>query len=303
MTQKRRLFTKLKTTAAGVWQQKRFFNNTVSCASIWTLLIEKILLYNIDQRATAVAFNFTLAVFPTILFLFTLIPYIPIPNLEYTIMNAMRDFMPLAIYEFAASTIYDIISRKQGGILSFGFILALITATNGMGALITAFNMANESAERRSYFKTRGVSLMLTLLLALVVFLSVLVIFIGGHLLSFLNEKIFPNHDITFALLYVLRYVVMFSTFWIVVSVIYRYAPTLKHGWRFLNIGSFISALLIILATYGFSFYLSDFSTYNKLYGSIGTVIAVMIWFYLIALMLIFGFELNVSIWKAKHSR
>ena len=299
---KKVFFINLKTTAVGVWQKKRFFDATVSCASIWTLLIEKILLYNIDQRATAVAYNFTLAVFPTILFLFTLIPYIPIPDLEYTIMNAMRGFMPLPIYEFAASTIYDIISRKQGGILSFGFILALVTATNGMGALITAFNMANQSKEKRGYFKTRGVSLMLTVLLALVVFLSVLVIFVGGQVLSFLNEKIFPNYNITFMLLYVLRYVVMFGTFWAVVSIIYRYAPTLKHGWRLFNIGSFVAAFLIILATYCFSYYLADFSTYNKLYGSIGTIIAVMIWFYLIALMLIFGFELNVSIWKAKHS-
>lgn len=298
----RQLFITLKTGINKFWSKKRFFSDTVSFSSIWVLLIEKILLYNIDQRATAVAFNFTLAVFPTILFLFTLIPYIPIPNLEVSIMNAIRDFMPRPLYEFAAATIYDIISRKQGGILSFGFILALITATNGMGALITAFNMADHSSEKRGYFKARAVALMLTMLLSLVMVLSVLVIFVGGIVLKFLNEKIFPNEDITFMMLYVLRYVVMFGTFWLVISIIYRFAPATKHGWRFFNIGSFIAALLIILATYGFSFYLSDFSTYNKLYGSIGTIIALMIWFYLIALMLIFGFELNVSIWKAKHS-
>ncbi len=285
------------------WCEKRFFSKNVSFDSVWKLLIEKILLYNIDQRATAVAYNFTLAVFPTVLFFFTLIPYFPIPNLEYSIMNGLRDVMPLAIYEFAAATIYDIISRKSGGILSFGFILAMLAATNGMSALITAFNMTNQTKEKRGYFKAKGIALLLTLLLALVIVLSVLVIFIGGLILNYFNQKLLPNNDIGLAVLYLLRYFVMFGAFWLAISIIYRFAPTFKHGWRLFNVGSFLAALLIVLATYGFSYYLSDFGMYNKLYGSIGTMIALMIWFYLIALLLIFGFELNVSLWRAKYSQ
>jgi membrane protein len=292
---------KIGNRCKGIVQEKYFFLNSVSISDIWTLLIEKLLFYNIDQRAAAVAYNFTLAVFPTILFLFTLIPYIPIPNLDDLIMKFLSDFMPAPLYKFASNTIFDIVIRKQGEILSFGFFLALFTATNGMGALMTAFNMANRTTENRKYIRTRLVALWLTLVLSLVMILAIVGIIVGDFLLNYMGEKTNPNSQIIVFLISILRYVVMFGTFWSGVSIIFRYAPNIKHGWRLFNLGSFVSAFLIILATSCFSYYLSNFSTYNKLYGSIGTIIALVIWFYLIALMLIFGFELNVSIWKAKH--
>ncbi len=283
--------------------RKRFFASTVSLADIGTLLIEKILLYDIDQRATAVAYNFTLAVFPAILFLFTLIPYFPIPNMESQIMNFMRDAIPYSLYEFAASTIYDIISRKQGGILSFGFVLALITATNGMGALMTAFNMADHTSENRGFLKTKGIALLLTILLSTVLLLAVLVIIVGGFVVDWLHDNVFLGDHFTIFLLDAFRYLIMFFAFTVAVAIIYHFAPKMRHGWRFFNLGAVTASLLIILATYGFSFYLSRFGSYNKLYGSIGTIIAMMIWFYLVALLLIFGFELNNSIWRAKHQK
>jgi len=283
--------------------RKRFFSKGVSLADIGTLLIEKILLYDIDQRATAVAYNFTLAVFPAILFLFTLIPYFPIANMESQIMNFMYDAMPKSLYEFAAATIYDIISRKQGGILSFGFVFALLTATNGMGALMTAFNMVDHTSENRGFFKAKGIALLLTVLLSTVLFLAVLVIIVGGFLVDWLHQTILFGDNLTVFLLDALRYLVMFFAFTVAVAIIYRFAPKVRHGWRFFNLGSIIASMLIILVTYGFSFYISRFGSYNKLYGSIGTIIAMMIWFYLVALLLIFGFELNTSIWRAKHDR
>jgi len=282
---------------------KRFFSHTVSLADIVTILIEKILLYNIDQRATAVAYNFTLAVFPAILFLFTLIPYIPIENMEIQIMEFMHDAMPRPLYEFAAATIYDIVSRKQGGILSFGFILALITATNGMGALMTAFNTADQASENRGFFKTKFIAIMLTILLSFVLFLAVLIIIVGGFLVDWIHDTILLGDSFTVFLLDILRYGVMFATFTLAVAIIYRFAPKIDHGWRFFNIGAVFSSFLIITSTYGFSYYLSHFGSYNKLYGSIGTIIALMIWFYLVALLLIFGFELNLSIWRAKYQK
>lgn len=283
--------------------RKRFFGGGVSLADIGTLLIEKIFFYDIDQRAAAVAYNFTLAVFPTILFVFTLIPYFPIPNMESQIMNFMHDAMPESLYEFAAATIYDIISRKQGGILSFGFVLALLTATNGMGALMTAFNMVDHTSENRGFFKAKGIALLLTVLLSTVLFLAVLVIIVGGFLVDWLHETIFFGDNFTVFALDALRYLVMFFAFTLAVAIIYRFAPKTHHRWRFFNLGSIIASMLIILVTYGFSFYLSQFGSYNKLYGSIGTIIALMIWFYLVALLLIFGFELNTSIWRAKHQK
>ena len=283
------------------WHVKRFFSASVSLAEIIAVLLEKILLYDIDQRAAAVAYNFTLAVFPAILFFFTLIPYVPIPQLDFQIMNFLHDVIPKPLYEFAAATIYDIVGRKQGGILSFGFLFALITATNGMGALMTAFNMADQTTENRGYFKTKAISLLLTIMLSVVLLLAILIIIVGSVALDFLHDTLFLADGLTLFFVNFLRYAIMFSTFLLAISIIYRFAPKLKHKWRFVNLGSVIASLLIIVATYGFSFYLSQFSSYNKLYGSIGTIIALMIWFYLVALLLIFGFEVNVSVWRAKH--
>lgn len=281
--------------------QNIFFGKTVSLAKILQNLLEKIILFNIDQRATAVAYNFTLSIFPAILFLFTLIPYFPIPNMEYQIMNFMHDAMPESLYKFAAATIYDIISRKQVNVLSFGFLFALITATNGMGALMTAFNMADHRKDSRGFFHKRGIALMLTIMLFSVLFLSAIVIIVGGFAVDWLDNHLLNKDSLAILMLNILRYSVMFGAFTVAVACIYRFAPMTNHKWRFFNLGAIVSAALIIASTYGFSYYLSHFASYNKLYGSIGTIIALMIWFYLIALLLIFGFELNISIWKAKY--
>lgn len=279
----------------------KVLNGSVSLFEVLSLLFEKIVLFNIDQRATAVAFNFTLAVFPAILFLFTLIPYIPIAHLDEQIMVFLYDFMPRGLYREAEETIRNIVSLKQGGVLSFGFILALVAATNGMSALMTAFDIAYKARETRGYFQAKGVAFLLTMLLSFVLFLAVVLLILGGFITTFMEQRAWLNADLVIFVFNVLRYLVVFACFVVAVSLIYHFAPNLEVKWRFFNAGALVASALIIASSYGFSFYLSNFSSYNKLYGSIGTFIALMLWFYLIALLLIVGFELNVSIENARQ--
>ena len=263
--------------------------------------IARIVNYDIDQRATSVAYGFTLALFPLILFLFTLIPYIPIPGLETQIMDFLHDFVPAGIYEFTEQTIRDIVSRPQAGVLSFGFLLALYGATNGMVSLMRSLNMLNGKDESRSFFQTRGTAIMLMVFMALVLFLCIVLIIVGDAVMNFVTRLEILNSTLTVLALNLLRYSISFASLAFGVAIIYRFAPDVKPRLRFINFGTILASLLILLSTYGFSFYLSNFSSYNKLYGSIGTIIALMLWLYLLALILIFGYEINVSIQEAKR--
>ena len=141
---------------------------------------------NINSKANAMAFNFMMAIFPGIIFLFTLIPYFPIPNLQQQILSFMSNAMPGGINGMMKETIIDIVSRPQGGLLSFGFIFALYAAMNGTLAMMTAFNQCHKSSERRGFLYTRFVALGLTLINALVLIISVSMILIGEQVLDYL---------------------------------------------------------------------------------------------------------------------
>lgn len=279
----------------------RFPGTEVTWYDVTGKFIARIVNYDIDQRATSVAYGFTLALFPLILFLFTLIPYIPIPDLDTQIMDFLHEFVPGGIYEFTEQTIRDIVSRPQAGVLSFGFLLAVYGATNGMVSLMRSLNMLNGKEDSRSFFQTRGTAIMLMIFMALVLFLSIVLIIVGDAVMNFVTGLEILNSTITVLALNLLRYFISFASLVFGVAIIYRFAPDVKLKLRFINFGTILASFLILLSTYGFSFYLSNFSSYNKLYGSIGTIIALMLWLYLLALILIFGYEINVSIQEAKR--
>jgi membrane protein len=261
-------------------------------------MFDKIAENDTSERAASVSYSLILSVFPTVIFFFTLIPFVPIPDLEAQVMGFLRDVLPGDTFSTVDTTIRDIISQPRSGVLSLGFLLALYSATSGLVALMNAFNSSHEAAERRGFFKVRIIAVALTITLAFALILAIIILIIGGivsdYLLHFgiLNNVVFVN------LLAVGRYLVVFAVFVAAVSVIYRFGPSGNMRWAFVTPGSVIASVLIVLTTLGFSYYVSNFSSYNKVYGSIGTVIALMIWINLIALLLIIGFEMNVALYN-----
>lgn len=268
----------------------------MSLYHVLKILWKKIITFDIDQRAASVSYSFLLAVFPGVIFLFTLIPFVPIENLDVLIMNFLRDAMPQGIYENTSNTIQDIVSRRRSDVLSFGFFFTVFAATNGMMALMRAFNMALQVREKRSYLKARLIALFLTLLLIVVLISAILVLIVGTIIIDFLFSKGLLNENFNFYLLQIVRYGGIFLIFYLGICAIYYFAPAVHKRLRFFNFGALISSVLGILVTNLFSFYLANFNSYNKLYGSIGTLIALMVWIYLIALILILGFEINISV-------
>ncbi|MDP5121348.1 MAG: YihY/virulence factor BrkB family protein [Spirosomaceae bacterium] len=273
-----------------------FFNTTVSLYLVLSILWKKIITLDIDQRAAAVSFSFMLAVFPGIIFLFTLIPFIPIDNLDGRIMDYLREIFPRRIYSTVASTIQEIVSRKRSGILSFGFLFTIFASTNGMMALMRAFNIVLNEKEKRNFFKARFLSLTLTVLLVMLLVSAVVILIVGNLLINFLFENGVLDENVLYYLLEIVRYLSIFFIFSLGIGVIYYFGPAVQKRIPLISAGSIFASIMCILITNAFSFYLVNFASYNRLYGSIGTFIGLMVWIYLISLIIILGFEVNISV-------
>ena len=289
---------------ARVWLRDHYaFKSKVTWYDFLRKMIEKITGNDTSERAASVSYSLILAVFPTVIFLFTLIPYIPVENLDEKIMGFFQRVLPGDTFSSVDTTIRDIISRPRGGVLSFGFLLALFSATSGLVALMNAFNSSHESEDTRGFFKIRGIAIALTFTLALALVLAIVGLIVGGIVSEYLLKFGILNNVIFVYLLTIARYLVVFAVFVGAVSVIYRYGPDVSMKWTFVTPGSITASALIVLTTFAFSYYVSNFGSYNKVYGSIGTLIALMIWINLIALLLILGFEMNVSLFNLEGDK
>lgn len=264
----------------------------------------------IMDRANGVAFNFILATFPAIIFLFTLIPYVsayfPEINTE-SIMGFIKTLMPASMYDVASTTVLDIINNQRGGLLTLGFFFAMYLSTNGMMALMRAFNACYKTVENRSGLKTRLIAMGLTFNMTIVLFLAIILLVVGQFVLDYFSGHVrdFDIVDVdyfTVYLLLALRFLVIFIVFFLSISTIYYFGPAIHYNWRFFSIGSFIATLLCLGVSYGFSFYVTNFGSYNKVYGSIGVLIALMVWIQLITVVLLLGYEINASIHEAIRS-
>ena len=269
----------------------------------------KIFIFNIQEdeimdRANGVAYNFILAIFPAIIFLFTLIPYVSLyfPDVNKDgIMLFLSDYMPASMYETASVTVLDILSKQRGGLLTFGFVLAYYLSTNGMMALMRAFNACYQTIENRGFLRMRLTASGLTLLLTVVLLSAVALLIVGEIVINRVTTELadFSHLKLDVLSLYgllFLRFVVIFIVFFFAVSFIYYFGPTVHYNWKFFSIGSFIATLACLGVSYGFSFYITNFASYNRVYGSIGMLIALMVWIQLLTVVLLFGYEINASL-------
>ncbi len=253
----------------------------------------------LNMRASSLSFSFFLAIFPSIIFLFTLIPYIPIDNFQNYLFNFLQKVMPEAAFEATEGTIADIISNPRGGLLSFGFLTALFFSTNGFNAMINSFNESYHVIESRNPLQQRLVSFYMLFLTVLLLSISIIIIIISELGLG----RFEYNYKGLYYVLLFLKWLVLGGLCYAIISFNYFLGPKRKKGWRFFSAGSMFATVLIAIATLGFTYYVNNFGNYNKLYGSIGTLIVIMMLIYINSLILLLGFDLNASIHTAKkHS-
>ena len=256
----------------------------------------------LTTRASAVAFNFFMAFFPSLIFLFTLIPYIPIANFQTEIFQLIQDVLPESTFVVVEETLYDILMRPRGGWLSLGFLMALIFSSNGLVSMMNAFDASMHTIVKRNFIDQRITSFQLLFILAVLITVSVVLIIVGQMGIDKLYSLDLLGNRLNYYLLIVAKWVTILFLLFFAFSSLYFFAPAKKTRWRFISPGSTLTTILSIVVVNGFRAYIGYFDQYNKLYGSIGALLVVLMLFYLMSLILLFGFELNNSLNAAKHS-
>ena len=257
----------------------------------------------LTTRASAIAYNFFLAVFPAIIVLFTMIPYIPIENFQQVLMTTMQDLLPANVFSAVQSSIQEIVMRKRNDLLSFGFVLSLWFATGGIAALVNAFNASYHKQENRTWLNRQAISLALIMIFCMLISVAVVLIIFSGIVINFLEARNILTNKFLIALFLNGKWLIILLFTFFSISFLYYLAPAKHSKFRFFSPGSILSSLIIILTSVGFSAYINNFGTYNKLYGSIGTLIAFLIWLFVNSLVLLIGFELNVNINNARKKK
>ena len=251
---------------------------------------------SITTRAAALSFNFFMAIFPAIIFFFSLIPYIPIANFQDSLINLLQDFIPEKAFEAVEGTLIDIILRPRGNLLSIGFLMAMFFSTNVITSMMEAFNNTFHAVESRTFVKQRLMAIGLVFLLSILVVLAIALITIGPIVLNWLQLHHLLNDKLTVFMLTTGKWIITVALLFFAFSILYYFAPSRKLRFRFISAGSTFTTLLFIAASVGFNFYVNNFARYNTLYGSIGTLIIVMLWIYFNSIIILLGFELNASI-------
>lgn len=259
-------------------------------------------------RANSVAFSFFLSLFPSLLTIFTLVPfaidalevwYPGLSNFHSTLDEEISQVMPGQAGEFVLAFVQEITNSPRLGLLSFGFLLAIYFSSNGMLALLAAFEKSYvKTFKRRNWFRKRLIGAGLTLTVGLFIVSSTVFVILGDSIIYWVSEALSLG-NITAFFIGLLRWIVMLSLYYITIGTLYRYGAATIKKFSYFSPGVTLATVLSLTTSVAFSFYIDGFDrydTYIKFYGSIATIIIVMLWLQLNALILIIGFELNAAI-------
>ena len=275
------------------------------------------------DRASGVAFNFFVALFPLILFFFTLVPYIPIPHLYERVMMALDDFLvPSGTMDYVKGTIDVIMNQSHDGLLSISIIMCLVFGSNGIVAVFNGFRnvyanfLTDKGLDLKGWLMQRLFAIIMLIVLGALVVISVLLISLGGTVLKYLvTNEILEGGSFTFFLFSVLRWVIGVFALSFGIALLYYFGNvkfkehyrverkrTGPHGEKLyrnfviFSPGTILATTLFVLGTVGFNVYISNFSRYNVLYGSIGTLIILLLWIWIVAILILAGNDLNSGI-------
>lgn len=275
----------------------------VSLYDVGVFFIQGMKKSSISLRANSISYSFIIAFVPAVLFLFALIPYIPVHDLENNIMLTLQEVIPNEAFVLLKSTIEDIITNQQTGLLSISFLISMYFASNGVIAIMNAFNISSHSIESRSVLQKYLVSFLLVFILAFNMIISGAALAATSVIVYFIEEKGLIGDNFTLFLLQAGQWLIILLTSLVAFSSIYYLAPAKKRIFPFFSAGSILASLLSVVSFKLFTIFIDNFSNYNKFYGSLGAMIMIIVWINLTALMLLIGFELNASIYRAKQNK
>ena len=273
--------------------------NKVPIYDVFTFFFKGLLKGSLNTRASSIAFNFMLALGPAIIFLLSLIPYLPIKDFRSEILEILNEIIPKDSY-IAFESLLDELFMKRGGMQIFGFLVALFFAQRGINSMIEAFNATYHTIETRPWLQRRVASILLVIILFLLVTLALFLLVFSKTGIRKLVDMEVIKVDFTYYLILTGRWIIITVLTFLSISFLYYLAPVRKINWRFFSAGSTLATLLTIVASLGFSYFVNNFAQFNKFFGSIGALVALMLWMNFNALTLLIGFELNASISNAR---
>ena len=250
-------------------------------------------------RASSIAFNLLLSLVPASFLLFTLIPYVPVPGFQEQVISLFESITPERAYTLMEQSIRDAVTIRSNIFLIIMIVASAIMSTNGIHALINAFVVSDHKFETRSWVAQRKISFFLFFMIGLLITLSAILLIFGRSAVEKLVDKDIIESGIVFYLLQITKWLVIIALLFTAISFLYYLAPSRKAKFRFISAGSSLATLLFIATSLGFSAYVNNFDQYNRLYGSMGTILVILLWLYLNSITLLIGFELNASIKSA----
>jgi membrane protein len=254
----------------------------------------------VPSRASAISFAFFLALFPGVIFLFTLIPFIPLDGFQEQLFDLLKEVLPPNSFEAAFSTINDILTIKRGDLLSVTIVATLIFSTNGTLALIGNFGLTIHKLNVRGFWSQYFAALLLTIALSLLLLLGIALILISQSFLSHYIQDEILGVPLATVLIWARNFILL-TIILLAISMLFYFGPMRSAPWRFVSPGAILATVLVVATSSLFGLYVTYFSTYNQFYGSIGTLLIIQLWIYVNAIGLLIGFELNASMAEAKN--
>jgi membrane protein len=259
---------------------------------------------NLMNRASAIAFKLFLAFFPAMIVLLTLIPYVPIADFQDRLLDTFQEMMPTDVFKFIEGTLEDLVVKKHGALLSISFIIGLFFASNSIDAILEGFSgSTNLAGGWHSALKQRLLSLGLLAALTVLAVLAVPVLTLSGVVIRWVNDMGFFTSELQVLAVFAVKWIISILLVMIAVSLLYNVGDPSTKRFRVFTPGSFLAVFLILLVSQVLAFVFNNITNYNALYGSIGAILAVQIWILLNMIVLLVGYELNISITRARRKR
>lgn len=244
----------------------------------------------ISRLSAELAYFFLLSLFPFLIFLFALLAYLPISYEE--VFSHLRGYAPEEVIHLIETNVHNIMEYHNGKLLSFGIIATIWSASNGINAIVRAFNRAYDVEESRSFLVARGMSILLTLSMIFVIIVALLLPVFGRMIGTFLFSALgFSDSFLTIwnAIRWAVSSIILFTVF----TALYYFAPNKQLRVRHVTAGALFATVGWIVVSFGFSYYVSNLTDYTAMYGSLGGIIVLMVWFYLSGMIIVLGGEMN----------
>ncbi|MFP3323999.1 YihY/virulence factor BrkB family protein [Planococcus sp. SIMBA_160] len=250
--------------------------------------------------AAAQAYYYLLAIVPLLILLLSILPYLQID--PQRAVDFIGTILPGEVANTFEDTIVSVVTTPSGGLLTFGILGTLWSASNAMTAFMEATNQAYDVEETRSFFVKKGLAIVLTLFMLIAVIVALVLPIFGGTIIDIISEFLnLPEQ--TEIIFQVLRWVISIVVMSLVLAMLYKFAPNKHFPFKEVIIGAVIATVLWQLVSLGFSFYVSNFGSYSATYGSLGGLIVLILWFFLTGLILVVGAEINAILHRHRHAK